>query len=711
MTILLQDNRTVSTRSLLAGASALSLCIAVPAAAQDSAADPNGGATKDGVTEIVVYGSRSRETTLDIPQTVNVLGPELLEQTAATRLGDVLRFVPGATTNGSELDAFGDRYLMRGFEADRTLNGIRVDRMNHARDAASIERVEVLKGPASVLYGQLQPGAVINVVTKEPLRDFAFEASAEAGRYDFYRGTVDLSVPLTAEGTVAARIIGAYEDAGSFIDFWDKDHRFIAPSLLFRPDDDTKILIEGMYSRDKWSAFFNGVPAEGTVLPNPNGPLPRNRHIADPSFDGTMRRTSEVSARLERQLSSAIAVRLAATWNKRVTDYQEIFGVLGWETDATDSILTRALLDNNGSAETWDFHGDFAFDFDTGGIRHQLTIGAEYGIDKSYAIDRVGLVSSLDLYDPDYSLTVQPPVLVSLYTNNTSNDVDRLGIFAQERMSVTDNLHLVAGVRYSKVDQRQRFSRGGPVALTDVSTDSWTTQFGILFNPVSDVALFASRSTSFVPVLRNNVDGRPLAPETGTQYEAGVKARLAGLNATAAFFHLTRGNVAVSDRDNPAFFLTIGEQVAKGVEISVDGKITPEWSIYAGYGYTDAKTTRDTQAPGQVNREGLRLRGVPKHTFIASTNYAFGDGPLEGLSIGGTVNHVGKRFGDIDESFVLPGYWRVDATLAYKISDNIALRLNVDNLFDDDIYSTAYSLFEVWPSMPRTYRATLSFSL
>lgn len=699
----------MSIHRLLAGASSLSLLLAAPAFAQEQAEDR--ADVTAGATEIVVYGSRSHETTLDIPQTVNVIGAEILEQTGASRLGDVLRFVPGATTNGSELDAFGDRYLMRGFEADRTLNGIRVDRMNHARDAASIERVEVLKGPASVLYGQLQPGAVINVVTKEPLRDFAFDASAEAGRFDFYRGTVDLSVPLTAEGTVAARIIGAYEDAGSFIDFWNKDHRFIAPSLLFQPDGDTKILIEGMYSRDKWSAFFNGVPAEGTVLPNPNGPLPRNRHIADPSFDGTMRRTSEVSARLERQLSSAIAVRLAATWNKRDSDYQEIFGVLGWENDATDSVLTRALMDSDGSAESWDFHGDFAFDFNTGGIRHQFAIGAEYGIDKSYSIDRVGLVSSLDLYDPVYSLTVQPPVLVSLYTNNTQNDVGRLGIFAQERMSVTDNLHFVAGVRYSKVDQRQRFSRGGPVTLTDVTTDSWTTQFGVLFNPASDVALFASRSTSFVPVLRNNVDGRPLAPETGTQYEAGVKARLGGLNATAAVFHLTRGNVAVSDRDNPAFFLTIGEQVAKGVEISVDGKITPEWSIYAGYGYTDAKTTRDTQAPGQVNREGLRLRGVPKHSFVASTNYAFSDGPLNGLSFGGTVNHVGKRFGDIDEGFILPSYWRVDATLAYKLSENVALRLNIDNLFDDAIYSTGYSLFEVWPSTPRTYRATLSFSL
>lgn len=663
--------------------------------------------------EIIVFGKASSQTTLDIPQTVNVFRQDLIEQVGATRLGDVLRFVPGATSNGSELDAFGDSYLMRGFEADSTINGIRTDRMNHARDSASIERVEILKGPASVLYGQLQPGAVVNVVTKEPLRDLALQVTGEAGRFDFYRGTVDLSVPLTTDGSIATRMIGAYENSDSYIDFWGKDHRFFAPSLIFLPDDDTKILIEGMYSRDKWDAFFNGVPAEGTVLPNPNGPLPRSRHIADPSFDGTKRRTNEISARLEHDFTPDVSFRLAATWNDRTTDYQEIFGVLGWATNAADGVLLRALVDNNGSASTWDFHADLGFRFDTGSIGHELTIGAEYGIDKSYAIDRVGVVASLDLYNPVYSLETQPPVLRALYTNQTWNDVDRMGLFIQERMRVTDNLRLIAGLRYSTVDQRQRFTRGAPATLTDVETDSWTHQIGVLYSPVPNISLFASRSTSFVPVLRNNADGKPLAPETGTQYEAGAKASFLDgrMNGSISLFHLTRGNVAVSDRDNPAFFLTIGEQVAKGVELSLDGKIMPNWSIYAGYAYTDAETTKDTQAAGQTNREGYRLRGVAKNTFVFNTNYEIVDGPLAGFNLGGSVNYVGKRAGDIDETFNLPSYWRVDALAGYKFSNNISLRFNIDNVLNDKIYSVAWSAYEVWPSAPRTYRATIAFSL
>ncbi len=663
--------------------------------------------------EIIVFGKSSSQTTLDIPQTVNVFRQDMIEQIGATRLGDVLRFVPGASSNGSELDAFGDSYLMRGFEADSTINGIRTDRMNHARDSVSVERVEILKGPASVLYGQLQPGAVVNVVTKEPLRDLALQITGEAGRFDFYRGTVDLSVPLTEDGSIATRLIGAYENSNSFIDFWGKDHRFFAPSVVFLPSDNTKILIEGMYSRDQWDAFYNGVPAEGTVLPNPNGPLPRSLHLADPSFDGTVRRTSEINARLEHEFTPDISFRLAATWSDRGSDYQEIFGVLGWETDAADGVLTRALLDSNGSASTWDFHADVGFRFDTGSIGHELTIGAEYGIDKSQGIDRVGLVESLDLYNPVYDFETQPPVLLPLYTNNTRNDVDRLGLFIQERMRITDNLRLIAGLRYSTVDQRQLFSSGGPAALTKVKTNSWTHQVGILYSPVPTVSLFASRSTSFVPVLMNNSDGTPLAPETGTQYEAGAKATFLDgrMNGSISLFHLTRGNVAVSDRDNPSFFLTIGEQTAKGVEISVDGKIAPNWSIYAGYAYTDAKTTKDTQAVGETNREGYRLRGVAKNTFVFNTNYEIVDGALAGFNLGGSVNYVGKRAGDIDETFNLPSYWRVDALAGYKINDRLSLRLNIDNVLNDKIYSVAWSAYEVWPSTPRTYRATIAFAL
>lgn len=706
--MMFQSGHRFDTRGLRPLALILALASAPAMAQTQDEAPPS-----EAGSEIVVFG-KAAKTTLDVPQTVNVFDQKLIERTGATRLGDVLRLAPGATTNGSELDAFGDRYLMRGFEADRTINGIRTDRMNHARDAVNVERVEILKGPASVLYGQLQPGAVVNVVTKEPLRDFALQATGEAGRFNFYRGSVDLSVPLTEDGSLAARLIGAYENADSFIDFWNKDHRFFAPSISFRPDDDTKIIIDGLYSRDKWSAFFNGVPAEGTVLPNPNGPLPRNRHIADPSFDGTMRRSNEINARLERNLTADIAVRLAASWSDRAEDYQEIFGVLGWENDAVDSVLTRALLDTESSAETYDFHGDLSFNFDTGSIRHQLTIGAEYGMDKSSSVEKVGLVSSLDLYNPVYSYNTAPAVQVPLYTNATSRDVDRLGLFVQERVGITDSLHIIGGLRYSKVDQRQRFSRNGrPATVTDVKTDSWTSQIGILFNPVRNLSLFASRSTSFVPVFLNNIDGTPLAPETGTQYEAGVKASLLDgrLTATAAAFHLTRGNVAVSDRDNPAFFLTIGEQVAKGVELSIEGKLTPNWSIYAGYAYTDAKTTNDTKAPGEVDRTGFRLRGVAKNTFVLNSSYDVTDGALAGFRIGGTVNFVGKRQGDIDETFTLPSYWRVDAMLGYKINDAIALRVNIDNLLNEKIYSVAYSLYEVWPASPRIYRASVALSL
>lgn len=153
------------------------------------AADTPAGAQSELLQEIVVYGRARDETTLDVPQSVDVFNAEILEAIGSDRVGDALRFVPGASSDGSKLDAFGDSYLIRGFGADQTVNGIGVNQLNHSRDAVSVERIEVLKGPASVLYGQLQPGAVVNVVTKQPERTFGAQLGLEAGRYDFYRGT------------------------------------------------------------------------------------------------------------------------------------------------------------------------------------------------------------------------------------------------------------------------------------------------------------------------------------------------------------------------------------------------------------------------------------------------------------------------------------------------------------------------------------------
>lgn len=183
--------------------------------------------------EVVVFGRVQAEENLQVPQTVDVIDEQLLENLGASSVGDALRFIPGASRDGSSLDAFGDTYLMHGFYSSQTVNGIGVNRLNSARDSVNIERIEVLKGPASVLYGQLQPGAVINLVTKQPQREKNVSMSLEGAQHNQYRATADATGALTADENLRGRITAAYENKDSFVDFWHKDHHFVSIALAY----------------------------------------------------------------------------------------------------------------------------------------------------------------------------------------------------------------------------------------------------------------------------------------------------------------------------------------------------------------------------------------------------------------------------------------------------------------------------------------------
>jgi iron complex outermembrane receptor protein len=691
----------------LAGSSAAAVLIpSGPALAQTTVDQP------PVLQEIIVFGRAQHETTLDIPQSVDVIDAGMLEATGSDRIGDALRFVPGASSDGSKLDAFGDDYLIRGFGADQTVNGIGVNQLNHSRDAVSVERIEVLKGPASVLYGQLQPGAVINVVTKQPLDQFRAEAGLEAGRYQFYRGTLDVTGPLVSSGAAKFRLTAAYEDADAFVDYWGKKHVFVSPVLTFEPGESTTITLEALYSKDDWTAFFNGVPAEGTVLPNPNGPLPKRRGLADPSWDGTVRENTDVNVRVEHSFTDSIAYRGSVSWTGGDEDYEEIFGLLGWEEDPSASLadnrrrLLRALLASDSKADTYFVHQDLSLGFATGGLEHELVIGGDWRKTELDSQDAAALVPSLDLYAPVYSLDAKPPILFQIFDDSSEQTVESYGVFLQDRIALTEKLRVIGAVRYSETDQKLVYTPGGGVAeTTDQTTDKWTSQIGLLYAPTDRISVFASRTTSFLPVLGTVFGGRPLDPETGTQYELGVKAALGAASFTVAAFDVTRADVAVADRENPGFNISIGEQTAQGIEASINAQITDNWRLYAGYAYTDTEVTEDTEGT-----QGNRLRNVPKNTFALLTNYELAR-LLPGLSIGANVNFVDERPGDIQNSFELPSHWQIDVSAGYRYSDRLTVRLQVDNVTDEDVYTAAWSVFEVWPGAPRTWRVSVTTRL
>jgi iron complex outermembrane recepter protein len=661
----------------------------------------------DAADEIIVFGRVAHDTALSIPQSVAVLDDELIEKTGSETIGDALRFVPGSSRDGSALDAFGDTYLIRGFYANQTVNGINANALRQARDTVGVERIEVLKGPASVLYGQLQPGAVVNIVTKQPQRDWAGSASLNYGRYQDWRGTIDLTGPLAAGGAIRFRLTGAYDDSDSFVDFWHRKHFFIAPTVAFDLGEATTVTIESFYTRNKLEGFVNGLPAEGTVLPNPNGQPSRSLGLADPTFAPSIRENSDISARVEHRFSDQASWRTALSWTHEKTDEEGVFGLLGWEDEAKRNLM-RALLTSFSKGDTWTAHSDFALDFRTGPIAHSLVVGGDYTWFDRRNVSDVGLAASLDVYNPVYELATRPETLPLPDFGSATDESSRTaGLFAQDRITLTEQLKLVAGVRWSHYRQRSVSRQGTADPGTNRQTQTaWTSQFGLLYTPVENVALFANRTTSFLPVEGVTADGSPLEPETGTQYELGAKASLlAGkLVLDAALFHLKRGDVAVSDRDDPSALIAIGAQVAKGVELSVSARPVDGLILYAGYAYTKAKTTEDTDAA----LVGKRIRNVPLHSLVLRSDYEIRRGPLAGLSFGASATYTGDRSGDLEDSFELPGYWRVDGQLSYALTDNVRLGASIENLTNKRYFTHAFSLFEVWPGAPRTWRLSLS---
>lgn len=690
-----------SNRLSLAVASALNLCLfANPAFAQDAKSEAT---TLDAIS---VYGRVTNDTTFEIPQTVDVLDRSLIDAIGSETVGDVLRFVPGASRDGSTLDAFGDSYLIRGFAANQTVNGMTANALRQARDAVGIERIEVLKGPASVLYGQLQPGAVVNVVTKQPESTWGFEGTLKGASFDDRRATVDWTGPLSADGAVRFRLTGAFDDSDAFVDFWNRKHYYIAPTVAMDLGERTTLTLEAFHTRNRLEGFFNGLPAEGTVLPNENGPLRRSLTLVDPTFDPSVRTNTDATIRLDHQFNDRLRYRAAISWTKEEDDEEGIFGVLGWEE--SQRTLTRAVLDARNIGEAWSVHNDLAWDVSTGRVTHEFVIGGDYAWFDRRNVNNIGLTSSLDLYAPVYRFDRKPDIFaVPSFSSASVESSSTLGLFVQDRIKLTDRFHLIAGARWSTYRQDTTSVSGeGDRSQFDQRQDAWTSQFGVLYTPREDLALFANRTTSFLPVSGVSASGAPLEPETGVQYEVGAKSAFwrGRLMMTASLFQIERGDVAVSDRDNPSALAAIGKQRAEGVDLSARLGANG-WNVQAGYAYTRSKTTEDTNAA----LVGVPIRNVPKHSFAMEGDYRFVDGALAGLRFGGAATYVSTRTGDVEGSFELPSYWRTDLFADYEVTQHLTLGLRIDNVADKRGYTHSFSQFEVWPDAPRIASFTVSY--
>ncbi|MBW4549524.1 MAG: TonB-dependent siderophore receptor [Aphanocapsa sp. GSE-SYN-MK-11-07L] len=632
----------------------------------------------------------------DIPASIQVVPKEVIQDQGVTRISDALRNVSGVTPQRDYSDDTDTRFNIRGFsnESATLRNGFRVGASEIAPN--NIERIEVLKGPASVLYGQFEPGGIVNFVTKQPLDTPFYSASFTAGNFSFYEPSIDISGPLTADKNLLYRLTAAYQNTGSFRDFVKGEQFSVAPTLSYQFSEATKLTV-GYEFLSSDQTFDDGLPIDPITFR-----LPRSRFLGEP--DNFIRSTTHnLNAAIEYQFNENISLKSAFGASLKRTRQES---VRLFDFDPTTNQIDRLYrVDNQPSIEdTLSWQTDLVFKFNTGPIQHQLLFGVELAQSQFKQNDSDSDTGFfIDVINPTYGAPI-PPSVSFFSSDSTSNTV---GVYLQDQITLLPNLKLLVGGRYDFSNAKSSFNEEFPPDPPFVGNDEFNNQafsprVGIVYQPIEPISLYASFSTSFVPNNSTTATGELIKPTRGTQYEVGVKAELGRFSATLAAYQITKTNILTPDPDNPDFSIPVGEARSRGLEFDITGEILPGWNIIASAFLNNTEVTQDNALP-----VGDTLVNAPKHGVSFWTTYELQKGLPKGLGFGLGIFYAGDRQAELPNDFVLPSYVRTDASIFYK-RDRWRIGLNFKNLFSTPYFESSQNTALIYPGAPFTVLGTVS---
>lgn len=644
-------------------------------------------------------GSRTDTPLRDLPFSVQVVPQELLQDRQVQSVNEALRTVVGVNPDNSSQSAF-EGYTIRGFSGRNIIrNGLRDDTNITSRIAIpNIERIEVLRGPAGALFSQGAPGGTVNIVTKRPLADAQYILEGTVGNFGTFGGSLDFTGPLNESETLLYRFIAGASTTDTFIDFFERQNYIIAPTLTWQISPATRLTLEGEYTISQ-QPNDRGLPARGTVLPNINGQLPRNRFIGEPDddLDSNERYALRLGYVLDHQFSPDWQIQNAFRITFLRTPQNSLFPSAILDDQRT---LERGLFSTSDqSQDNWAIDTSVVGNFQTGSISHRLLVGFDFNRDVYSASNRQFTLDPIDIFNPVYGRSQRRFVAEFPSEPFITNS---FGVYLQDQITLLPQLKLLLGGRFDVVSQEIEFANGSESFQED---NAFSPRVGLVYQPSDDHSIYASYSRSFIQSVGTAFDNSLFRPERGTQYEIGVKSDWLDqrLSTTLAFYDITRSNVLTTDPANPNFSVQTGEQRSTGVELTAAGEILPGWNIVAGYAYTNARITEDN-----TFEVGNRLNNVPENAFSLWTTYEIQSGDLQGLGFGLGLFHVGERQGSLENTFQVPGYTRTDAALFYN-RNNFRIAINIENLFDIRYFEASESELRVYYGAPFTVRGTVSW--
>ncbi|HGO6088123.1 TPA: TonB-dependent siderophore receptor [Enterobacter cloacae] len=618
---------------------------------------------------------------LDIPQVVNTVSDKVLEDQHATSLDEALYNVSNVVQTNT-LGGTQDAFVRRGFGANRD-GSIMTDGLRTVLPRsfnAATERVEVLKGPASTLYGILDPGGLINVVTKRPETRFGGSISATSSSFGGGTGQVDVTGPI--DGTrLAYRLTGEYQDEDYWRNFGNERSTFIAPSLTWFGDDAT---VTVLYSHRDYKTPFD----RGTIFDlNTKQPVNVDRKTRfDEPFNVTDGQSDLAQLNAEYRLNSQWTAKFDYSFSQdKYSDNQA--RVMAY--DAKTGNLTRRVDATQGSTQRMhSTRADLQGNVDIAGFYNEILTGVSY---ENYDLLRTDMmrcknVKDFNIYHPTYG-NLSKCTTVSAADSDQTLKQESYSAYAQDALYLTDKWIAVAGLRYQYYTQYA--GKGRPFNVnTDSRDEQWTPKLGLVYKLTPSVSLFANYSQTFMPQSSIASYIGDLPPETSNAYEVGAKFDLFdGITANIALFDIHKRNVLYNESvGGETIAKTAGRVRSQGVEVDLAGSLTENTNIIASYGYTDAKVLEDPDYAGKP------LPNVPRHTGSLFLTYdihnAIGGNTL---TLGGGGHGVSRRSATNGADYYLPGYFVADAFMAYKMKLQypVTLQVNVKNLFDKTYYTSS----------------------
>ncbi|PXY46527.1 TonB-dependent siderophore receptor [Flavobacterium hydrophilum] len=691
-----------------------------------------------------VTAVRSGLKPMDNPQTVQVIGSEVIEQQQAIRLSEVLKNANGVYVSSARGGAQ-ESFYSRGYDMSANnmfKNGFRYN-AGSIPDVSGLDKVEFLKGGSALLFGNVAPGGILNLVTKTPSFTRGGEISMQMGSYAYYKPSIDFYGPLSK--SIAFRINSSYENSESFRDVVKNERLYVNPSLLFFINPKTQITVQGDYLTADWTPDFGTGIIGKTILD-----IPRNTYFGalwstgntksasasvllnhdfnknwKLNFNGSFQnydRTQKSTAQMS-DLDNIKTYPVAGYWNRALTQAKNLEQIVG----------DQLSLQGN---------------FTTGSVKHQIFTGADWENSFTTAYTFVFSPANYDtiyLFDFDPS-TQKKDIPNARNTQITKTDANRFGAYFQDLISITEKIKILAGIRWSwqesEVTTYKETATGAgnpqdaiPTVAAKRLDNAFSPKAGLVFQPTKDMSLFASYSNSFTPNTGNTFNNQPLDPSIIDQYEAGIKKEFfEGLLSTnVTVYQITNDNLVqtaafmqdgVTPNSDTNIKVMSGETKSKGVEVDITARPLDGLSVIAGYSYNDMRYTKTSGKNGSFI-EGDRVARTPQNTANLSFFYTLPSGILKGVSVGAIGNYIGKRIGGWNNQYntdltkypdgiwyreiPLEGYTTIDVSAGYNWK-KISVLCKVSNITNELNY-TVHENYSVNPIAPRQVMVSLKYKL